>query len=40
MSEFEHRSGEVYSKQRYVMKFVSDLRQVGISSGYSGFPKQ
>jgi len=27
--EFEPRSGEVYSKQYYVIKFVSDLRQVG-----------
>ena len=27
--EFEHRSGEVYSIQHYVIKFVSYLRQVG-----------
>jgi len=27
--EFETRSGEVYSRQLYVIKFVSDLRQVG-----------
>ena len=27
--EFEPRSGEVYSIQHYVIKFVSDLRQVG-----------
>jgi hypothetical protein len=27
--EFEPRSGEVYSKQHYVIKFVSGLRQVG-----------
>jgi hypothetical protein len=27
-SEFELRSGEVYSIQHYVIKFVSDLRQV------------
>ena len=27
--EFEHRSGEVYSIQHYVIKFVSDLRLVG-----------
>jgi len=27
--EFEPRSGEVYSIQYYVIKFVSDLRQVG-----------
>ena len=27
--EFEPRSGEVYSIQHYVIKFVGDLRQVG-----------
>ncbi len=27
--EFEFRSGEVYSLQPYVTKFVSDLRRVG-----------
>ena len=27
--EFESRSCEVYSIQHYVIKFVSDLRQVG-----------
>jgi hypothetical protein len=27
--DFESRSGEMYSKQQYVIKFVSDLRQVG-----------
>jgi hypothetical protein len=27
--EFESRSGEVYSIQHYVIKFISDLRQVG-----------
>jgi len=27
--EFESHSGEVYSIQHYVIKFVSDLRQVG-----------
>jgi len=27
--EFESRPGEVYSIQHYVIKFVSDLRQVG-----------
>jgi hypothetical protein len=27
--EFEFRSGEVYSLQPYVIKFVSDLRRVG-----------
>jgi len=34
------RSGEVYSIQHYVIKFVSDLRQVGGFSGYSGFLRQ
>ena len=29
LCEFEPRSGEVYSIQHYVIKFVSDLRQVG-----------
>jgi len=29
--------GEVYSIQHYVIKFVSDLRQVVGFSGYSGF---
>jgi hypothetical protein len=32
--------GEVYSIQHYVIKFVSDLRQVGGFSGYSGFLHQ
>ena len=27
--DFESRSGEMYSKQQYMIKFVSDLRQVG-----------
>jgi hypothetical protein len=27
--EFESRSGEAYSIQHYVIKFVSDLRQIG-----------
>jgi hypothetical protein len=27
--EFESRSGEVFSIQHYVIKFVSDLRQIG-----------
>ena len=27
--EFESHSGEVYSIQHYVIKFVSDLRRVG-----------
>jgi len=26
--EFESRSGEVYSIQHYMIKFISDLRQV------------
>ena len=38
--EFESRPGEVYSIQHYVMMFVSDLRQVGGFSGYSGFLDQ
>ena len=29
--------GEVYSIQHYVIKFISDLRQVCGFSGYSGF---
>jgi hypothetical protein len=29
LCEFESRSGEVYSIQHYVIKFVSDLPQVG-----------
>jgi hypothetical protein len=32
--EFESRSGEVCSMQHYVIKFISDLRQVG------GFPRE
>ena len=32
--------GEVYLIQRYVIKFVSDLRQVSGFSGYSGFLHQ
>jgi hypothetical protein len=35
--EFASRSGEVCSMQHYVIKHVSDLRQVGVFSGYSGF---
>ena len=39
--EFEFLSGEVYSKQHYVIKFVSDLRQVcGFLQVNSGFPYQ
>ena len=30
--------GEVYSKQHYVIKFISDLLQVSSFSRYSGFP--
>jgi hypothetical protein len=33
--EFESHSSEVYSIKRYVIKFVSDLRQVG---GFLRFP--
>ena len=33
--EFESRSGDVYSMQHFVTKFVSDLRQV---SGFLWFP--
>ena len=29
--------GEVYSMQHYVIKFVSDLRQLGGFLGYSSF---
>jgi len=29
--------GEVYSIHHYVIKFVSELRQVGVFSGHSGF---
>ena len=38
--EFEPRSGEMYSIQHYVIKFVSDWRQVRVYSGYSGFLHQ
>ena len=34
------RSDEVYSIQHYVIKFVSNLRQVGGFSGYSDFFRQ
>jgi hypothetical protein len=34
------RSGEVYSIQHYVLKFVIDLRQVGGFLWYSGFLQQ
>ena len=36
--EFEFRSGEVYSIQHYVIKFVSDLRQVGGFLHQSNWP--
>jgi hypothetical protein len=36
--EFEPRSGEVYSIQHYVVKFVSDLRQVGCFHQVLRFP--
>jgi len=32
-----HAHGEVYSIHHYVIKFVSDLLQVGGLIGYSGF---
>ena len=32
-----HVQGEVYSMQHYVIKFVSDMRQVGGFLRYSGF---
>ena len=38
--DFESRSGEMYSKQQYVIKFVSDLRRSVVFSGYSGFLHQ
>ena len=36
--DFESRSGEVYSIQHYVTKFVSDLRQVDGFLGVLWFP--
>ena len=33
--EYESHSSEVYSIRHYVMKFVSDLQQIGGFSGYS-----
>jgi hypothetical protein len=38
--EFESRSGEVYSIQHYVIKFVSDLRRWIVFSGNSSFLHQ
>ena len=39
--EFKSCSGEVYSIQHFVIKFVRDLRQVGMSfDGHSGFHHQ
>jgi len=32
-----HVHAEVYLIQHHVIKFVSNLRQVGVFSGYSGF---
>jgi hypothetical protein len=32
--------GEVYSIEHYVIKFVTDMRQVGGFLRYSGFPNQ
>jgi hypothetical protein len=37
LCKLKHHSGEMYSIQHYVMKFISDLRQVGGFSGYSSF---
>ena len=37
--EFEARSGEMYSIQNYVIKFNSDLRQVGGFLQVLGFPQ-
>ena len=37
--EFESRSGKVYSIQHYVIKFVSDLWQVGGFVQVLGFPQ-
>ena len=36
--KFESRSGEVYSKQSYVLKFVSDLQEVSGFFRVLGFP--
>jgi hypothetical protein len=36
--EFEPRLGEVYSIQHYVIRFVSDLRQVGSFLRVPRFP--
>ena len=38
--EFESRSDDVYSIQHYVIKFVSDLRQVGRMHRVLQFPPQ
>jgi hypothetical protein len=38
--DFEPRSGEMYSIQHYVIRFVSDLRQSVFFYGYSGFLHQ
>ena len=35
-----HANGEVYSIQHYVIKFVSDLREVCVFSGHSSFLHQ
>ena len=37
---FEPVHGEEYTIQHYVIKFVSDLQQVVVFSGYSGFLHQ
>ena len=36
--EFESHPGEVYSIQHYVIKFISDLRQVMVFFGEFRFP--
>ena len=36
----ESYSGEVYSIQNYVIKFLSDLCQVVVFPGYPGFLRQ
>ena len=35
-----HANGEVYSIQHYVIKFVSDLREVCVFPGHSSFLHQ
>ena len=40
MTVFESLSGDVYSMQHYVIKFVNDLRQVGGLLRVLRFPPQ